>query len=186
METVTPQKKLTIADIIHFISSYRKFEKAPLKEGYTLIKKLFPEHLHDHICSHWRNKERCFSSFFLNLSHRNMLLFLHEWGIKSEEDNKYIKERDTDPMNTVFLKPPSVVNTLRLIVLFFNNHGIADIYERDENDKSIIAIKLSRLPRSDKRFGNSKNWGDYILSLPAPEQADLLKKIIAYQLKHER
>ncbi|WP_236648919.1 hypothetical protein [Spirosoma sp. 209] len=68
-------------------------------------------------------------------------------------------------------RPPAKALQLHQLLKFFENHGI--------NPQLTRQIALTELPDSDKRFGNSANWGDYILSLSDPEP--LLRQLIVYE-----
>lgn len=154
-------------------------EKATLDIGYYIIRKVYAEkHFKDHLCDHWRGKKKCFSSFYLNLGTESQIMLLHYFGIKSEEDAKYLKMTEQDERSALFLDAPPVARTLHNLLLFFHNHGMNEGKIRE-------GIYLKTVPKvQKKRYGNSANWGDFILSLPIDEQQELIDSItINYQYK---
>lgn len=161
---------------LQFIQCYRMMEKAPLAAGYEVILKVVPRWQADHLCDHWRGKRKDFASFFLNLGTSNQIKFQQKFGITDHEDQAYFNLVEKDEIAALFAAAPIKNQLLHNMMLFFNNHGI--------DEKPTSKITLKNLPPKSKRFGNSKNWGDYILSLEPDYQALVLGMISAhYELK---
>jgi hypothetical protein len=156
--------------LLQFIRKYREMEKMPYEKGYQVIRQIVMEWQYDHVCNHWRGKQREFCSFYLNLGTRTQIRLLRLWGIEDEADEAYLNECEKDEIFALFGKAPETVNRVRSMMLFFNNHGICKHPAR--------GIVMSDLPPIEKMFGNGKNWGNYILSLKEPHE--LLEVISSY------
>lgn len=166
---------ITSADTaLHFIRCYRRLEQMPLEDGFAELRcvatsddKKEEQRLRNHFRAHWYSKERAFGRFYLNLPHYRQIYLLHQWDIKNYEDAMYLLECSRDSRFALMGPPPATTRQLHELVKFFENHSIGHEPSSD--------VFLSDLPDdSDKRFGNSANWGDYVLSLPDP-QAVLLQ-----------
>lgn len=158
--------------VIAFIRKYRYLETAVLEEGYRTIALIADnEALRQHLCNHWRSKEKQFGDFFLNLSHRSQIKLLRQWGLHDPDDAAYMK---LDPKDYLFAAAPNTVTQLHKLLVFFLNHGV----ETCEAYRNYPEVRLTVPAPEGKRFGNSANWGDYILSLEDP--AEVLTQIFHY------
>lgn len=108
---------------------------------------------------------------FLNLSHFRQIYLLHLWTIRDWQDEEYLGTALRNPFFRIAGRPPAKALQLHQLIKFFENHGI--------NAQLTPQITLTELPEEDKCFGNSANWGDYILSLANPEP--LLRQLIGYE-----
>ena len=138
-------------------------EKASLNTGYLLIAKTIAvddNSLYDHLCSHWRSKKKAFVEFFLNLSSRNQIKILHYWGIVDPDDTEYLQIDEYEkPELYLFGDSPKTRELLHNLLLFFLNHGLS---ERPDH-----GLHLDNIPKK-KTYGNSANWGDYVLNHSNP------------------
>jgi hypothetical protein len=150
-----------------FIKAYRKMEDSPISLNKALIKSVVDKDKFDHLFNSWAGRKNDFGSFFLNLSYKTQAQFIFNFGIVVSGYQEYLDNLRVSPYAYCYVVPPLVVCKIHQLLLFFNNHGI------DEN--SIPGLTLNQLPK--KRFGNSTNWGKYILSLPMAEQLTLLKQV---------
>jgi len=151
-----------VKDTVLFIHEYRSMESSPVSVGKKLITALFGNtHISEHLCDSWAGRKGDFGSFFLNLGHEKQGLFIEYWGIPVPALSEYSKRKNENPISVLFGGEPEVVTWIHKMMLYFNNHGIGDY--RD--------IILPSLPV--ERYGNSKNWGNYILGL-SPEGRDLV------------
>lgn len=159
---------ITQETILTFIRFYRKLEKAPVESGLNLIAVFAQGNQKSHLQDKWAVQGKDFGRFFLNLSWRNKVKLLNVWGIEDPDDSTYLSLDERDP-EYIFGEPPATVKALKSLMVFFLNHGI--------EEKPSEGIELKKLPDEKKRYGDSTNWGDYILSLELREDNDLLKII---------
>ncbi|WP_019990959.1 hypothetical protein [Rudanella lutea] len=177
----SPVKPIPLDDIFQFIQCYRALEQMPLEDGFAHLRAISPvvlgedeqamKDLCQHFRNHWYSKQRHFGSFYLNLPHYRQINLLHFWDIRDWQDEEYV---GTALRNLVFRltgRPPAKALQLHQLLKFFENYGI--------NEQLTEQIRLTELPDEDKRFGNSANWGDYILSLTNPEP--LLRQLIEHE-----
>lgn len=172
---------IPLEDILQFIRLYRTLEQMPLEDGFAHLSAISPvvlgEHeipvkeLRQHFRNQWYDKHRHFGLFFLNLPHYRQIYLLHLWDIRDWQDEEYIGTALRNPAFRILGQPPAKALQLHQLLKFFENNGI--------NTQLTPQITLNELPESDKCFGNSANWGDYILSLSDPEP--LLRQLIAYE-----
>lgn len=173
--TLTPLF-MSIDPVIHFIHSYRRLEQMPLEDGFAELacvakSDLIEEEkrLRKHFRAHWYSKNRSFGQFYLNLPQYRQIHLLHQWDLTHYEDATYLWECERDSRFALMAQAPPLARQLHGLVLFFENHSI--------NRQVAGRIELATLPVDpDRRFGNSTNWGDYILSLAEP--GDLLRQLI--------
>lgn len=162
-------------DDILFISSYLAMEKSSLPKAKKLLMSILPTRKFDHLYNSWvgrydtQKKIGQFGSFFSNIEHRTQALFLIEWGIEISDLEDYLQKLNSSPIASLTATPPVIIERLHYLLIFFLNHGINEIV----NDYSLID-----LPK--ERFGNSYNWGNYILSLNKLEQFRLLSHLSTY------
>ncbi len=174
-------KPIPAEEILHFIRAYRTLEQMPLEDGFAQLRTISPvlpnddeaelKELRQHFRNQWYTKERHFGMFYLNLSHYRQLYLLHMWNICDWQDEEYLSTALQNPFFRIVGRPPAKALQLHQLIKFFENHGI--------NSQLTPQITLTELPEDDKRFGNSANWGDYILSLANPEP--LLRQLIGYE-----
>ena len=157
----------SIKEALVFLEHYRLMEKSSNEYSENIIKTVLPSHQVEHLCNSWRRRKKGFGSFFLNLSHANQGRIIKSWGIEIDGFDEYLMEKEKNEIASFFLKAPPTIMLLHGLVLYFENHGIGDSE----------TVLLDSLPRSDARFGNSANWGKYILSLPSNEQQVVLARL---------
>ena len=90
------------------------------------------------------------------------------WGIDIPNYKEYLEELESTPIAYFTATPPLLTERLNYLLVFFLNHGINDIE----------GYSLVDLPK--ERYGNSYNWGSYILSLNPIEQFKLLSHLSLY------
>lgn len=156
-------------ELIHFITEYRKIESSVFDYGYSIIRNVWfnyaPKNLseYNHMCDKWHHNRKDFGSFILgSLSHKQLMQLLRHWGITDPYDLDYAEACVQDHTYQFLNPPPAKTQMFHKMMLFFNNHGI--------NQNPIPEIKLDTLPKDKDRFGNSKNWGKYILGLQDPNK----------------
>lgn len=154
--------------IIKFTAAYRMMEAATVNTGKRIIKQVVPAHQVKHLCNSWAGRQNDFGSFFLNLSHQNQGRFILHFGIPLDGFDAFDSEIANDPAAYVYAKPPFLVDLIHHIILFFNNHAI--------EDSSFSEFVLPGSPAD--RFGNSANWGEYLLSLSVQDQLRVLEHIV--------
>lgn len=156
-----------------FIQAYREIEKSTIKAGEGIIRQVFTGQVNSgHLCSSWRGRKRDWGDFYLNLSRSSQYLFLKFCGLEHPAGDGYLEKVEADSIATLFIDPPECIEWPHELLKFFYNHGI------DTNPAS--GITLTTLPAGKQRYGNSCNWGNYILSLPASEQQRVLSEILTY------
>lgn len=161
----------TIQNTIDFIKSYRNMEKGTLANAKSIISKLSDTHQHDHLYRAWRGKDSNFGDWFFNLSRTTQAEIIRIFGqaIDDQSIDSYIQKVEESPMAGLFLDPPPIVTHYHELLKFFYNHGI--------NEEPAEGIILSNLPDPHKQYGNSANWGDYILSFQPEIQETVLSAI---------
>lgn len=164
---------IDIHSAVTFIKEYRIIEKADAAMGQELMEYVLPGHPQkDHLGDSWLIKKNDWGRFYLNLSHAMQYEFLKFWGLQSFEGDNYAADVKLNPMKMLFAPLPPVIYWPHQLLVFFNNHGISEMPAK--------GVKLSNLPPDEQCFGNSANWGDYILSLSTAEQERVLNEIAAY------
>lgn len=156
-------------DAIKFIRSYRELESQIVRISETFVREVSPPHLADHLGRSWRGRKKNFGDFYLNLSHSTQGNFLRAWGIEVYGLDGYNDAIRKNPLYHLSHEAPGTIKWLHELVKYFYNHGIMDT----DN------VQLPSLPGTKARYGNSMNWGRYILSLPEPYQFVLLGQIHA-------
>jgi hypothetical protein len=171
METKT-KSKVSVETIIQFIEEYRDLEKAKYQVGYDLIRFALTgsnQALYQHLCGHWKSKKKSFDAFFTNLGYKNQIKILNYWGIHDDADLAYLELERKEissykEFRAIYASPPATVKACFDLLVFFYNHGI----ESFRPYKFQSGLTLPYQPSEKKRFGNSQNWGDFILSLKDP------------------
>lgn len=158
---------------LQFISSYVAMEKSSLTKVKKLLKDILPARKVDHLYSSWvgRYDDNVgqFGSFFTNIEHKTQALFLINWGLDVPNFEEYQTTLESSPIASITTNPPLIIERLHYLLVFFLNHGI---------DKVVNGYSLIDLP--NERYGNSYNWGKYILSLNTLEQFRLLSHLATY------
>ncbi|WP_025146070.1 hypothetical protein [Pedobacter jeongneungensis] len=154
-------------DTLLFIKKYREMEIASLAKNKKALSSILPSDKFKHLFNSWSGRENNFGSFFLNLEYELQGLFLVHWGIPINGYNEYLTEIDSHPYASIYSHPPMFISWIDALMLFFNNHGI--------DEQVIPDFRMPFLP--DKRYGNSANWGSYIMSLTLDNQLDVLLAI---------
>ncbi|SFE88403.1 hypothetical protein [Spirosoma endophyticum] len=175
---------INLEAVLHFIRNYRRLEQMPLEDGFAELACVAKsdqageeKRLRQHFRDHWYSKEKAFGRFYLNLPHYRQIYLLHQWDLLHYEDKAYLWECERDGRFALMAQAPVLAGQLHRLILFFENHGI--------NRQVAAGVELESLPTEfDRRFGNSANWGDYILSLAEPK--DLLKQLIDHTDKEAR
>lgn len=158
-----------------FISSYVEMEKSSLTKVKKFLKSVLPPRKFDHLYSSWvgrYNKEDKlgqFGSFFTNIEHNTQGLFLIDWGLEIQGFEEYLQTLKSSPIASITTTPPIIIERLHYLLVFFLNNGI---------NKVVDGYSLLNLPK--ERYGNSYNWGNYILALNKLEQYRLLSHLANY------
>lgn len=162
-----------IEQTLLFIRQYRKMEDGDDAANRSIILRNVPEHVADHLWSSWKGRGNDFGDFFLNLDHATQANFIESWGIPVPELEQYKADLKRDPIAALFLDPPPMVHWLHELLKFFYNHGIMN--------KCASGVYLKTIPdNTEKRYGNSRNWADYILALDEAERISVLSAIESY------
>lgn len=160
---------------LQFISSYVAMEKSSLPKVKTFLKDILPARKFDHLYSSWagrydkESKVGQFGSFFTNIEHKTQALFIMNWGLEVPNYEEYLMNLESSPIASITTTPPVIVERLHYLLVFFLNHGI---------NEEVNGYLLTDLPK--QRYGNSYNWGNYILSLNKLEQFRLLSYLATY------
>jgi hypothetical protein len=159
-----------------FMTAYRAVEKSAPKAATDIIKYVVKdEHIADHLCDSWEGRKQNWGDFYLNLSHTTQYTILKFWGLGHPAGEEYLVRMKENPRAMLFEAAPDCILWPHELLKFFYNHGI------DETPTE--GVTLSTLPRKNKRYGNSGNWADYILSLQSTEQERVLKQIAAISIE---
>ena len=160
---------------LQFISSYMDMEKFTLPKTKKYLKDILPPRKFEHLNDSWygrydkENKVGQFGSFFTNIEHKTQALFIKSWGLEIPNFNEYLEEINSGPIASITTTPPVIIERLHYLLVFFLNHGINETV----NGYSLVDLPI-------ERYGNSHNWGNYILSLSKLEQFRLLSHIAKY------
>ena len=160
---------------LQFISSFVKMEKASLVKVKKFLKEILTPRKFEHLYNSWEsrydkdNKVGQFGSFFTNIEHKTQALFLRGWGLVVPNYEEYLSNLEINPIASLITTPPLIIERLHYLLVFFLNHGIND---------QVNGYSLINLP--EERYGNSYNWGIYILSLNKLEQFRLLSHLANY------
>lgn len=153
--------------MLRLIIKYRDLENAPLSRAYLLIREVAPKDIAAHVRDKWHHHQKDFASFYLNLDYGLQLRFLNFWGVADLADFDFVRRKRENPRETLFEEPSGFLSTAKRVLLYFNNAGIGD-----SNDK----VRHYYLP--ENRYGNSANWGKYLLSLNMAEQVRIIMEIL--------
>lgn len=170
----------TTAKMLQLIKEYRNMERSSYTVANNVIKVVCElcerQNLTNHLANSWRSKEENFADWYLNLDQEFMYYILASFNVLSyrdtdSEEAEYLTLLEADPVEATFLPLPGLLEHSRKLLLFFNNNAI----EAD----AIPGITLPKIPMLSKnKYGNSANWGDYILSLPSSDQDTIIQNII--------
>ena len=153
-----------------FITAYREIEAGDPKLTDDIILYLEKhKSTAEHLCDSWRGRKQDWGDFYLNLSHAFQYKILRFWGMADPAGEQYFKQVEAKPMAMMWADLPDCIMWPHELLKFFYNHGISEIPEP--------GIILSTLPPFDQSYGNSANWGAYVLSLPEAEQSKLLLQL---------
>lgn len=169
---MSSDKTISTLSVLKFIERYRALEKAPYQEGYNLIYRLgLNVSTYQHLCAHWKGKKKHFANFFLNLGHETQIKLIQQWGFVDQDDERFLSRKEENPISVLFTEPPATIKAFHKLLLFFNNHEINSFkpYTSHYSQQEIPGFNLTVQPPEKKRYGNSANWGDYILSLDDPD-----------------
>jgi hypothetical protein len=178
METTTVQKPTALSAAALLIrlnmllSGYRKLEVAPLETGFEVIKRTAKSYQVNHLCGHWRSKKKDFGAYYLNLDYKCQFSLLNSFGIYDDIDKAFIAEFEADERKMLFVRPKGILKAAHAVLIFFNNHGIST------NPAGDGSVNLNVLPAKNKQYGNSANWGAYMLALPSDERNRILAEIL--------
>lgn len=168
MENLHKDKVSNITDAIIFIKTYRIFEKSSLKFGKDTIKTVVKDdYTAKHLCNSWAGREKNFGSFFLNLDHSTQGDFIEFFGISVAGLKEYTAKKEENPVATLWLSAPPTVEWLHELLKYFNNHSV-DSFEN---------LLLPNTNYQGDRYGNSTNWGIYILSLQEENKYRVLSQL---------
>ena len=160
-----------INSAVLFIHEYRNMENSDIETNNRFIKRVIcPDWVADHLCDSWAGRNNDFGDFYLNLDHTIQGDFIEAWGIQVEGLKEYKDKQAADPMFSLFAPAPKTVTWLHGLIKYFYNNGIG-------GRKDLI---LSNLPAQDKRYGNSTNWGSYILSLSSEGRELVLRQLYSH------
>lgn len=160
---------------LQFLVSYVAMENSTLPKVKTFLKDILPARKFKHLYNSWEgryskeNKVGQFGSFFTNIEHKTQALFLINWGLHVPNFEEYLENLESSPIASITTTPPLIVERLHYLLVFFLNHGI---------NEEVNGYSLINLPEA--RYGNSYNWGNYILSLNRIEQFRLLSHLANY------
>lgn len=166
--------KLIKFNTIKFIAAYRQFETSSMVVAFSVIRQAIQEpRMWDHFCGSWMGKDGNFGRFYLNLSSNYQYDFLKYWGVFDDAPQQDFGQGANDSRLDPFDAAVSMmmIKPHELLKFFLNNAIDTECAE---------GVRLSILPDDDKRYGDSGNWAEYILSLPDDEQKSVLNQISNY------
>lgn len=185
--TISLHKEEDIENCLDFIKEYRKLEKMQIVPAKDILENIFadePIHKVDRVIEQWKLKKKDFGSFYLNIDVPLRIKIYNSFGIEDSSDKEYLVKIKNDPRAILFEKQSVTYNRLHNLIVFFNNYGITD--NPAEYLKLINTPKFSgrSFDPNDPTFGNTKNWGKYILSLQDLEQKRVISDILNnYQIE---
>lgn len=150
-----------------FIKQYRAMEVSSLPAIKKMIRSIVEPSQFNHLFESLAGRKNDFGSFFLNLSYKTQANFLISFKIDVPGYHEFVSELNSSPAAYAYATPPMLVSQLHELLKFFNNNGI--------HENAVPGIKLYHLPADC--YGNSTNWGKYILSLSMPDQLTILKQL---------
>lgn len=154
---------------LEFIFAYRELEKG----DPSLVKFILNRMDHDgdklHIYRTWIGKNQDFGEWYLNLSNITRYGILKCFGLSHPDGDGYLQRVVGNPFGQLYVDAPVCITWPTDLLIFFYNHGI--------QETPAAGIALEHLPDDSRCYGNSANWGDYVLSLPEPVQRQLLEQL---------
>lgn len=174
--------KADIDNCILFIITYRALEKLKLKDGVSYISDVYKNETKwklEHVVDMWKEKKGNFGTFYLNLDSELKIRLYGYFGVSDETDRKYLNRIGENPGAALFLNTSHTYTRLRNLMVFFLNHSIG------ESPAPWLSLPLKGLPATESSYGNSANWGKYILSLPSIQQEKIIRTILDnYQVEN--
>lgn len=171
MNTETQTVEIPFPHIIHFIEKYREFEDYTLSQGDQFITRVLiladDARQINHVCGKWRGYKKDFCSLFFGTGYDFHFACFRLWNIGMPGFKEFL---DIDERDRLFESPPLPYEYYRLLLLYFNNHAISDDFPG--------GYKPVKLPSFKQCYGNSKNWGKFILSRPKAEQKEIISDIL--------
>ncbi len=175
-----------IDNCIDFIREYRRFENMQSVPAKDLLENIFasePLHKVDRIVEQWKLKKKDFGAFYLNIDLPFRIRIYNSFGIEDLADIDYLEQIKLDPRAALFADQSLTYNRLHNLIVFFNNYGITEKPTEYLSLKDIPKFSGRSFDPKDPTFGNSKNWGTYILSLQDEEQKRVVGSILCnYQI----
>lgn len=180
---VEPAPDKLLKDALVFINMYRRFEQLPYPNAFDILCRLVSAGDARHTCDQWKSKKRQFGSFFLNLSNDTRIGFLKLWQIEDPSFDEYLDLKKNNYERYIFAQEPPVLEAMSNLLIFFLNHGIR---VKPAGDSPLL-LPAHTIPKSDaKCYGDSTNWGKYILGLPWSEQFDVVGAILTHNGKRSQ
>ena len=152
-------------EVLKFIQKYRALENSSYEMANGHIQKMLsPKMSYStiiHLCGHWKGKSKNFASWYLNLGTQTQIFILQSLGIVSDQDDKWLSEFKRDEMTGCFMNAPDKAGSLNSLILFFHNNAVD---EGTFNYHNIPTTGINFPTLLKKQYGNSANWGDFILA----------------------
>ncbi|OQP65546.1 hypothetical protein A3860_17940 [Niastella vici] len=162
---------------IRFIESYRQLEKGTKAEAHNVIINVVKDkYTAGHLCRSWNGRQQDFGDFYLNLSNSIRYLFLKFWGLSHPDGDRYVDLVRQNEIAMLWADVPHCIEWFTELLKFFNNHGIIKQCE--------TGVTLVNLPPDYKCYGNSCNWGNYLLSLQDEGRRTVLNQIAKCYEEH--
>lgn len=133
------------------------------------------EHLKSHLILSWLSNDKNFAKWYLNLDVEFMYYILATFKVlnyRDSEEAEYLNLIEADPIEAALLPMPDLLEQCRNLLIFFIGTQVRHTL--------IPGTTLSKVPK--KTFGNSANWGDYILSLPSSDQKAIIQHILTQNI----
>jgi hypothetical protein len=148
-------------------------EKSKKTVAYQFIRNAVKDkYTAEHLCRSWNGREQDFGDFYLNLSNNIRYQFLKIWGLSHPDGDMYVNQISKNEIAMLWADVPLCIDWPTELLKFFYNHGIIEECEK--------GVNLINLPQDKNCYGNSSNWGDYLLSLSEDGQRIVLNQIAKY------
>lgn len=179
--TINLHSENDIENCIDFIREYRKLEDMQFIAAKEFIENSFaaePLHKVRNLFEKWKNKKKDFGEFYFNIDVPYRIRLYNSFGIEDPADEDYLVKIKNNPMAVLFWSHSLTYSRLHNLITFFNNYGITEKPTSFLNLTGIPKFTGKSFDPKDPTFGNTKNWGKYILSLPEEEQKRVVESII--------